>query len=48
MVFKVLFTILAYFNLEIDQIDIKTAFLYILINQLIYIDISKGSELEAT
>lgn len=40
--------IAAYFDLDINQIDVKVAFWYKLINQLVYIDISKGSELEAT
>lgn len=44
MTFKVLFAITAYYNLDINQIDIKTAFLYGLINQLIYVQISKGLE----
>lgn len=44
MAFRVLFTITAYYNLDIDYIDVKTAFLYNLIDQLIYVQISKGSE----
>lgn len=32
MAFKVFFAIAAFFNFEIDQIDIKTAFFYGLIN----------------
>lgn len=44
MTFKVLFAITAYYNLDINQIDIKTAFLYGLINQLIYVQILKGLE----
>lgn len=47
MIFQVLFAIVAFFNLDIDQMDIKTAFLYGLINQLVYINISKASEIEA-
>lgn len=42
--FKVLFAIAAYYDLDIDQIDIKTAFLYSLINQLVYIQIPNRSE----
>lgn len=42
MAFRVLFAITAFFNLDIDQIDIKTAFLYGFINQLVYVEISKG------
>lgn len=47
MAFWVLFAMAAFFDLDIKQIDVKTAFLYSLINQLIYINISKGSETEA-
>ncbi len=47
MVFRVLFAVAAFFDLDIDQMDIKTAFLYGLINQLVYVDIPKGSETEA-
>lgn len=32
-----LFAIEAYNNLDIDQIDMKTDFLYVVINQLVYI-----------
>lgn len=35
MAFRVLFAIAAYFDLDIDQMDVKTAFLYSLIYQLI-------------
>ncbi len=48
MAFRVLFAIAAYFDLDIDQMDVKTAFLYRLIDQLVYVDIPKGSESEAT
>lgn len=47
MAFRVLFAIAAFFDPDIDQIDVKTAFLYGLIDQLVYIDIPKGSEAEA-
>ena len=46
MAFRVLFIVAAFFNLNIKQMDVKTAFLYDLINQLVYVDISKGSETE--
>lgn len=46
MAFRVLFAIAAFFDLDINQIDVKTAFLYGLIDQLVYVDIPKGSELE--
>ncbi len=44
MAFRVLFAIAAYYDLNIDQIDIKTTFLYGKINQLVYMQIPKGSE----
>lgn len=44
MVFRVLFAIAAYYDLDIDQINIKIAFFYGLINQLVYVQISKRSE----
>ena len=44
MAFRVLFAIAAYYNLDIDQIDVKTAFLYGMIDQLVYMQIPKGSE----
>ncbi len=47
MAFRVLFAVAALFDLDTDQMDIKTAFLYRLINQLVYVDIPKGSETEA-
>lgn len=48
MAFRFLFAIAAYFDLDIDQMDVKTAFLYGLIDQLIYVEQSKGTETEAT
>lgn len=45
--FRAFFVIMVFFDLDINQIDIKTAFLYSFINQLVYIEIFKGSELEA-
>lgn len=36
MAFKVLFAIAAYYDLDIDQMDVKTAFFYGLIDQLVY------------
>jgi len=48
MAFRVLFAIAAYFDLDIDQMDVKTAFLYGLIDQLIYVEIPKGTETEET
>ena len=48
MAFNVLFAIIAYYDLDINQMDIKIAFLYGLINQLIYMQIFKGSESSST
>lgn len=47
MAFRVLFAIAAFFDLDIDQMDVKRAFLYGLIDQLVYVEIPKGSESEA-
>ena len=47
MAFRVLFAIAAYFDLDINQMDVKTAFLYGLIDQLIYVEMPKGTEIEA-
>lgn len=47
MAFKVLFAITAYYNLDIDQMDIKTAFLYGLTNQLVYVQVLKGCKPQA-
>ena len=47
MAFRVLFAIAAFFDLNIDQINVKTAFLYGPINQLVYVEISKGTETKA-
>ena len=47
MEFRVFFAIAAYYDLDIDQMDVKTAFLYGLIDQLIYVEIPKGTETEA-
>lgn len=45
MAFRVLFAIVVYYNLDIDQMNIKTAFLYGIIDQLVYIQILKSSEI---
>lgn len=37
MAFKVLFAIAVYYNFDIDQMDVKTAFFYEFIDQLVYI-----------
>lgn len=46
MAFRVLFAIAAYFDLDIDQMDVETAFLYGLIDQLVYVDIPKSTKSE--
>lgn len=43
MVFQVLFAIAAYYDLVINQMNVKTAFLYGLINQLIYVKMLKST-----
>lgn len=45
--FCVFFAIVAYYDLDIDQIDVKTAFLYSFIDQLIYVEISRRIETSA-
>lgn len=46
--FRVLFAIAAYYDLDIDRMDVKTAFLYRLIDQLIYVEFPKGTKTEIT
>lgn len=48
MAFRVLFAIAAFHDLDIDQMDVKTAFLYGLIDQLIYVEQPKGTETKET
>ncbi len=38
MSFKTLFTMIAHFNLESEQIDVVTAFLNSIIDELIYVE----------
>lgn len=38
MAFRVLFSSAASYNLDVDQMDVKTAFVYGLIGQLIYVE----------
>lgn len=47
MAFRVLFVIAAFYDLDINQIDVKTVFLYGLIDQLIYVEMLKGTETDA-
>lgn len=42
MAFRVLFAIAAFYDLDIDQMDVKTAFLYRDIDQLLYVELPKG------
>lgn len=44
MAFRILFTIVAFYNLDINQMDVKTPFLYNLIDQLIYVKMLKGTK----
>lgn len=44
MAFRILFAIAAYYNLDIDQIKVKITFFYGLIDQVVYVQIQKGSE----
>lgn len=46
MTFKIVFTIIAFFRLDIDQINNKTAFLYEFINYFVYIKILKSTKTE--
>lgn len=46
MTFRSLFAFIAFFNLDIDLIDVKTAFFYDLIDQFISIEIPKETEME--
>lgn len=41
MTFRIIFAIAAYYNLDIDQMDVKMAFFYRLIDRLVYVQISK-------
>ena len=47
MAFRVLFAIAAHYDLDIDQIDVKTAFFYGMMDQLVYVQIPKGLETTA-
>lgn len=48
MIFRVLFVFVAKYNLNIDEVDVKTVFLYSFIDQLVYILLSNYSETQAT
>lgn len=47
MAFEVVFAIAVYYNLDIDKIDVKIAFLYDFIDQLIYVETLKRLETKA-
>lgn len=47
MEFRILFPLAIFIDLDINQIDVKAAFLYNLINQLIYIEIPKDTKTKA-
>ena len=44
MAFRLLFAITAFYDLDIQQLDVVTAFLYGIIDQLIYVQTHKGYE----
>ena len=46
MAFRILFAITAYYDLDIDQIDVNTTFLYGLIDQLIHVEIVSSTSIE--
>lgn len=46
MAFWVLFVIAAFYDLDIDQMDVKTAFLYGENDQFLYVELPKGYENE--
>lgn len=48
MASRTLFALAAFFDLDIDQMDVKTSFLYGLIDQFVYMEVPKGTETEAT
>lgn len=47
MAFQVLVIIVTFFDLDINQMDIKIVFLYSLINEFVSVDIPKGFKTEA-
>lgn len=47
MAFRILFAIAAYYEVDINQMDMKTGFFYGLINQLAYVQIPKVLESSA-
>lgn len=47
MPFRVFFAIAVFFNLDINQMNVKTAFLYRFINQIVYVEILKSIKIKA-
>lgn len=47
MAFRVLFVLAAFLDLDINQMNDQTAFLYSLIDQLVYVEIPKGTKTNA-
>ena len=47
MAFRVLFAIAPYYDLDIDQMDVKMAFLFGMIDQMVYVQMPKDSETTA-
>lgn len=48
MAFRIFFVIAAFFNLDIDQIDIKIVFLYNFINKLVHVEMSKDTNIKTS
>ena len=46
MAFRALFAIAAFYNLDIEQMDVKTEFLHGIIDQLLYVEVPRGYEQE--
>lgn len=46
MAFHIFFAVAIFFDVDINQIDVKIVFLYGLINYLIYVEISKESKIK--
>ena len=46
MAFRVLFVVAVFYDLDIDQMEIKTVFFYDFIDQLIYIKLPKSMDIE--
>lgn len=44
MAFQAFFAITAFYNLDIEQMDVKTASLHGIIDQLLYVEVPKGYE----